>query len=163
MAMMSREEWLDFQEEKGYKSYERWYERQERIVERHGEAMKSRKLDYGEWLEMRNELRDDFKREVELGKRKGVGNVNQYIARSQAYDVSYKSALNIRKAIKDREGIFGEGAANVSIFDIMAKNEEAKEAIFDVLRDEYHRLTEMEGLKPSEAKKEISRRYFGSK
>ena len=178
MARLTREEWLEYQEEKGYKSYERWYERQEAIAERHGETMKSRMLDYDEWLTLRNELREDFKKEVEAGTRKGIGNVNQYIARSQAYDVSYASALNIREALKERGEEFGEGADKITVYGIMSRSEEAKEAIFDILDEQYHKLKEEEiaarGLKGhkltreqskeiiASVRKEISRRYFGS-
>lgn len=159
---MSREEWSDYQEERGYKSYERWYDRQARIAERAGEYMKSRKLDFDEWLQERNEVRADLKAEVEAGRRSGVGNVNQYIVRSQTYDVSYKAARRIRQAIKERESEFGEGAASVSMRDIMFRSEEAKEAVFNILDEEYHRLKQM-GYSAKDAKKEISRNFFGSK
>lgn len=162
MARLTREEWSEYQEERGYKSYERWYDKQKAVAERSGQFMKSRKLDFDEWLQERNEVRADLKAEVEAGRRAGIGNVNQYIARSQTYDVSYKAARRIRQAIREKASEFGEEAANVSMRDIMFRSEEAKEAIFNVLDEEYHRLKAM-GYSAKEAKKEISRNFFGSR
>jgi hypothetical protein len=89
-----REEYFkrsDVQEEQ-YQAYSREYDKQENKMERLGLKMSTEKLTKEEYLDEAHIVRNQLEYDVEQGRRKGVGNVNQYIVRDQAYEVSYKQA-----------------------------------------------------------------------
>ena len=180
MPKLTKEEYRLYQKERGYKAYEKWYEKQAKAVQRRFRKagldasvdpeknptyyMKQRKLDFEQWEQVSAEIRADFKREIAEGTRKGdkgLGNINQYIARGQTYDVSYKAALAVKRAMRDKELQWGEEAGSLSIMEIMLRTPAAKEQVFDVLDEVYNAMRE-EGLSSYEAQDEIAILYFDS-
>ena len=143
-------------EKKGFAAYRKRYRKKRKELERRGESMRDEELSFYNW----KIYHEEKKKELEEAGLEGA-NVNQYIVSEQAYERSQKQW----RALKEHEEeILGNTGFDISK---MSASKFRKgyydEELNEALSNEYWYLKEGLGLSTSEAKREISMLFFGSK
>lgn len=126
-------------------------------------------LSYREYKEIYTEERNDRVKEVELGERRSIGNINAKIISDQVYELSEKQAYSIFDYMKtlspeERAQInFSFKNINSAIAKIR-QGEFVKEelGLWNIIELEREKLFES-GLSSKEVAKRISHTFFGSK
>lgn len=83
-----------------YEAYKRDYQSQSRKLMMVDEDMNKPMLTKSQYEIKYVQYKNELKLEVKRGERKGIGNVNQYIVRDQAYEISYKQEKALREFVK---------------------------------------------------------------
>ena len=140
-----------------YTIYRREYYKQQAKVNRMGHEMDQPLLTKNQFNNVYEETKSILKMKTDMGVRKGVGNVYQYIVREQAYPISQ----GLMRGLKD----VYQRAGETPNFDRFTTYEQlrntAPDAVWDVLKDEYHTLV-ADGNTSTEAKAIIAKIFFGS-
>jgi len=140
-----------------YTIYRREYYRQQAKVNRMGHDMDQPLLTKNQFNNVYEETKSILKMKTDMGTRKGVGNVYQYIVREQAYPISQ----GLMRGLKD----VYQRAGETPNFDRFTTYEQlrntAPDAVWDVIKDEYHSLL-ADGNTSSGAKAIIAKIFFGS-
>lgn len=77
-----------------YRTYKMWYDKQFEKLDKRGYKMYAEYYKTkGDFMKAYRDTKNQLKEEVRQGKRKGVGNVYQYMVRQQAYKYSEKQVL----------------------------------------------------------------------
>lgn len=140
-----------------YSIYRKWYYEQEAKLARNGQSMFSPMYTKNQFRNVYDETKAELKMLKDNGNRKGVGNVYQYIAREQAYPISYGMEKGLRDLYK-QAGVKKNWTRSTTYEDIR-KN--APDAVWDLVRNEYDNL-KMMGISGKNAKLMISQMFFGS-
>lgn len=144
-----------------YNAYLRAYDKQERKLSKQGLEMSDTKYDFNEWIEQWSKKRNDLQYEVNIGQRKGIGNVNQYLVRDQAYELSYKAGEAVYKALQER-GEVGEGISRQKMMVKIRQGEFLKsEGWWDAIQS-FREQLKKEGYAPDMIRQEVSRQFYGS-
>ena len=160
-----------------YNEYKkRLSKRSDYLIERGLTPDDSIPLSYAEFVKTYAEYYSDFKKEIEQGERKYMGDVVGSIVSDQVYKISgkqfkatYEAVIEWNQKHPDRAIDLGEGANEKSIFyqmkvrtmDFSDEDSEWSEW-FDIIREKREELFK-QGKSAKEVRKEISRTFYGSK
>lgn len=145
-----------------YNAYLRAYEKQESKLAKRGLEMNDEKYTFREWEERWLKKRNDLQQEVNLGDRHGIGNVNQYLVRDQAYELSYKAGEAVYRALEKR-GDLEEGISKISYMAKIRQGEFLKSAGWWEAINDFRDELERKGYTKSAIREEVSRVFYGSK
>lgn len=133
-----------------YTAYLREYNEMARKMASRGYSMAFEPLNrfeyHAEWTAARNDLR----KEVELGKRKVVGNINKFLVDEATYHTTEKQARNLQQAALRMGRQLSLAQVRGGMFD------------WNTIEEEQDRLRQM-GLTSVEVKLYIGQQFFGSK
>lgn len=140
-----------------YTIYRREYYKQQEKVYRMGHDMDQPLLTKNQFNNVYEETKSILKMKMDMGTRKGVGNVYQYIVREQAYPISQ----GLMKGLKEVYQRAGEtpNFDRFTTYEQLRNN--APDAVWDVVKDEYHKLID-DGNTSTQAKAIIAKIFFGS-
>lgn len=140
-----------------YAIYRRKYYEQEAKLQRMGHEMDQPLLTKNQFNNVFEETKSILKMQKDMGTRKGIGNVYQYIVREQAYPISQGLVRGLKEVYKKT----GE-EVNFNRFTTYEQlKQNAPDAVWDFLKEEYQTLT-AQGMSGKNAKLMIAQIFFGS-
>lgn len=145
-----------------YNAYLRAFEKQKSKLAKRGLEMNDEKYSFSEWEEQWIRKRNDLQYEVNLGERRGIGNVNQYLVRDQAYELSYKQGEAIYRAMSDR-GELQEGISKITYMTKIRQGEWLDKIGWWENIKELREELRKKGFNNEEIKNKISHQIYGSK
>lgn len=140
-----------------YEKYKKWYFEQQNKVLRQGGQMFSPMYNKQTFVNMYEQTKNELLEGVADGRRKGQGNVYQYMVREQAYPLEYKQYMSLRRAYKEA----GE-EINFTRFNTMSEiRYRASDNFWNFIEDKYKELR-VNGSTGNAAHDWIAQQFFGS-
>lgn len=179
MKKIERKDYWDVVSEKEarhrYAVYLRDYVKQRDKMQALGETMAEKPYNYAMYKEEWLKKRRDLEHAKDIGERNSIGNVNQYLVREQAYELSQKAGKALYKALEARGELedFGLTEARYNkngelVFSskdlrVLRQGELARsQAWWDAIANERERLKSL-GYDKKAISHEISKTFYGSK
>lgn len=145
-----------------YAVYEREYKKQQEKMRRRGLEMADTKISRELFTIYYNNVKADLQAQVIAGDRKGVGNVFQYIVRSQAYNTNY----NVARALVKSGAVKGKvlDIANMSRYELFGDRGKTSNGIIDwnMIKNEYENFDASMHPGFESAGEYIAYQHFGS-
>lgn len=132
---------------------QRYMEKQDELDRRYGLEMYDNMLSKAEYKTLYESIRNE-----KIAEGRALGNINRDIIDKQAYEYSFKQARAYAKALSDKL----RTDRPLSPYEVRrGKYEGELEGLYKNIKRAYHDA-KRRGMNPEEAKKHISKRYFGS-
>lgn len=150
-----------------YNIYLRDYEKQEAKLDRQGEKMAYGKYTFEEYKNAWQEKRDELLYEKNIGERNSIGNVNQFLVREQAYELSYKAGQGVLKHLVESGDIEEPTTLSQRVKELTKIRQGDylnTSGFWNAVQERREELYKLYGkYHKKEANAQISREFFGSK